>query len=231
MKKTWKKLLKQIYEAPAAERKREFFRSQKPQPLHFGHILWVQCAYMPKWEWVLSLVILAGIFIIRRYMQDIVLGYVLAVMPCLAAANVMECFCSLTYGMGELEMSARFSVKNVILARMGIMGIENLLLTVVLAVFTKEILLRGIMCLFTPYLFTVYLCFKLIRATHGREGIYACAAVAAFNGGLAFYSSFHWRWIFGLSYHFVWMAVMVMLFLLILCEGKRVLESELAYIV
>ena len=131
----------------------------------------------------------------------------------------------------RLPMSARFSVKNVILARMGIMGIENLLLTVVLAVFTKEILLRGIMCLFTPYLFTVYLCFKLIRATHGREGIYACAAVAVFNGGVAFYSSFHWRWIFGLSYHFVWMAVMVMLFLLILCEGKRVLESKLAYIV
>ena len=55
------------------------------------------------------------------------------------------------WGMSELEMSARFSLKSVVLARMVIVGIANIVLEMILALLAGGNLLETVLYLLVPY--------------------------------------------------------------------------------
>lgn len=174
--------LKEYFAAPEPENKRKFIDSLPAEPVGFLAFLLSQAAYIPKWVWVLS----AGIFSLALtgagYMKKDILWSISACMPLLALALVTESGRSRTWGMAELELSSRFSLRSVLLARLGILGIADLLLFLLLLPLAymngdKPLFETGVYML-CPYLLTVFLGLLANRRVGGREGAWLCGAIA-----------------------------------------------------
>ncbi len=128
MNSNMKRLLKECFEAPEPKKKREFIASLPSPDVSIMDFLLSQAAYIPKWIWSLSALIFVVALVGAGYLKKDMLWCVSACMPLLALAPVTESGRSQRWNMAELEMSSRFSLKSVLLARLGILGLADLLL-------------------------------------------------------------------------------------------------------
>ncbi len=182
MNRDMKERLKEYFAAPEPQRKEQFLNSLPAEPVGLSDFLLIQAAYIPKWVWGLSVLIfvlaLAGAAVLKKDM----LWCVSACMPIFALALVAESGRSERWGMAELEMSARFSLKSVVLARLGILGLADLLLFFLLLPLARmnggSTLFETGVYMLCPYLLTVFLGLWASRIVHGRECAWVCGAIA-----------------------------------------------------
>ncbi len=173
---------------PDQQEKARFLRSlPQPQIGMFRFIL-VQASYVRKLSWALSgLILLLALFCAYNISED-TLWVVSAFVPLLGLLAVTESTRSMTYGMSEFEMSTRFSLKSVVLARMSILGLINFAVIAVLTplcrVGNEFSLLQTGMYLLVPYLLTVNFSLWIARRVNGKETIYGCMCVAAIVSGI-----------------------------------------------
>lgn len=196
MNKAFKKALKESFKAPAPVHKKAFLRRAPKPPMHTFEFVCTQAAYIRKWVWVLSAFVLAIAFMGAAWIDKDLLWYISSIMPLLALAVLTECGRAECYGMAELELSTRFSMKSVVLARLGVIGISTLLLlcavTPFAAVNSQLTLLKAGVYIICPYLLTVFLGFWIVRKIHGKESFYICIGIAvAVSGGNTLLSQIH----------------------------------------
>ncbi len=118
--------------------------------------------------------------------------------PFLGLLAVAEGTRSVRYGMGEFEMSARFSLKSIVLARMSVLGLLDVLLLCcaipLCCISSNNTFLQTGAYLFVPYLLTVNVSLWITRHFHSREAVYACMSaavlVSAANAGLHLIADF-----------------------------------------
>lgn len=180
--------LRIVLQAPNP-RRRDGFLADGPR-LYMGHGSFVlaQAAYIRKWVWVMSVVLLGALAdIAARWPQD-ALWVAAGMMPFLALTAAQEHLRSSMYNMTELELSTRFSVKSILLARMGILGSFHLVLLLLLLPFLvlrgQTGLLHTGIYLLTPYLLTTFLSMVLARKVRGRESLYLCFGTAVLVSSL-----------------------------------------------
>lgn len=174
--------LKEYFAAPEPRAKRRFMCSLPAGPVGLSDLLLFQAAFIPKWIWGLSAVIFALALVGAECLKKDMLWCISACMPLLALAPVTESGRSQRWNMAELEMSTRFSLKSVLLARLGILGLADLLLFFLLLPLARvngggSLLETGVYML-CPYLLTVLLGLWVSRIVHGRECAYLCGAIA-----------------------------------------------------
>lgn len=184
MNRQLKKELKKAFEAPKPDRqqKARFLNRLPRSRISMLQFVLVQAAYLRKRTLFLSVLLLfpalAGSFDIDL---DI-LWAIAALVPFLGMLAVAESTRSAMYGMAEFEMSARFSLKSVVLARMSILGLLDVVLlccAIPLCCINSDItILQTGAYLFVPYLLTVNISLWITRRFHGRGVIYACMSVA-----------------------------------------------------
>lgn len=182
MNRKMKEALKEAFEAPAPARKQEFLRGVPLQRVSIFSFMMSQAGYIRKRVLGLSLFLFILSLTGACFLELDMLWIISAFMPFLALSAVVENTRSMAYGMDELEMSSRFSLRNVVLARMGIMGAIHLILLCLLmplayvhSIFT--VLQVGVYMLI-PYLMTDVVSLWLIRNIRGKEGLYSCVGVA-----------------------------------------------------
>lgn len=180
----WKKELQKAFEAPESPRKRDFLRRLEQPRMGVLLFLLTQVGYIPKWNWCLSgavfLVALVGAVVLSVDM----LWVISALTPMLALSLVTESGRSECYGMAELELATRFSLRSVTLARLCILGVENLLLLVGLVFFgvcnAVHVPLHAGVYILTPFLLTTFTGLHLVRRVQGQEAVYFCVGAAIF---------------------------------------------------
>lgn len=182
MNRDMKERLKEYFAAPEPERKGHFLNSLPAEPVGLSDFLLFQAAYIPKWVWGLSVLVFAPALVGAGFLKKDMLWCISACMPILALALVAESGRSERWGMAELEMSTRFSRKSILLARLGILGLADLLLFFLLLLLAyvngdSSLLETGIYML-CPYLLTVFLGLWISRRVHGQECAWVCGAVA-----------------------------------------------------
>lgn len=226
--------LGQIFEAPPPEGKDRFLQSQRPPKLSMGRLLAVQASYLPKWVWLMFgggfLAALGVGRCLQINLQINLLWFAGALVPFLVMASVMEGFRSMAYGMEELEMAARFSYSSILLARMGILGLGNLMWMLGVALMMDGGLLENVLYLMVPYLLTDFGCLAAVRRFRGREGLYACAGIAAVVCCLELLLSSNCSWIWEPRYLGWWLAAVAALFLGNLWEGVRTIGETEEYV-
>ena len=177
---------------PNQQEKTRFLRSLPQPQISTFRFICVQASYVRKLSWILSglisgLILLLALFCAYHISQDTV-WVVSAFVPTLGLLAVTESNRSMTYGMSELEMSTRFSLKSVVLARMSIFGVINLAMIAVLAPLCRIgndfSLLQTGMYLLVPYLLTVNFSLWIARRTNDKEMIYGCMCVATIVSGI-----------------------------------------------
>lgn len=170
---------------PDGARKRAFLRSLPPAPVSHLRFLLGQAAYVRPVTWIASLVVLILALAAGRLAPGDAVWVTAALTPFAALAAVTEGARSALYGMEELELASRFSLRSVVLARMGAVGLAHLALVCVLAALGGGSFFRAGTYLLTPYLLTDLLGLAAVRRVRGREGLYLCGGAAVLTAGLA----------------------------------------------
>ena len=200
---------------PDQQEKARFLRTLPQPQIGMFRFIFVQASYVRQVSWVLSgLILLLALFCTCNIRED-TLWVISAFVPILGLLAVMEGNRSMTYGMSEFEMSTRFSLKSVVLARMSILGLINFaviaILTPLCRIGNDFSLLRTGMYLMVPYLLTVNFSLWITRQVNSRETIYGCICVAVIVSGINTGLRFATDLIYQESYTSWWLVLSVFL--------------------
>ncbi len=184
MKKSQIYALKQAFNPPPPQRKREFIASLPPQSVPISQFLWGQIGYIRKWVWLVVVAVMTAAVLFSRLLPNEAIAILSAVTPLLAVCYVAESSRSRQYGMCELEMCARFSLKSVVLSRFVLLGAANA------AVFSMIIpismgavpIVRTAVYLVCPYLLTSFFGLLILRKVSSKEAMYFIFGLAAVVG-------------------------------------------------
>lgn len=183
-KKEWREELRKAFAAPKPLYKEEFLRKILPQELHFSAFLIIQLHYIRKRFWIVSAFTFAVAVFSSFVLSVDTLWAVSAFAPLLALIMVAETGRSEQYEMAELEMATCFSLKTVLLARLGILGLGSLLLFILLLPpalsHNRMRPLQAGLYIITPFLLTTFLCLYIVRRHREKETIYLCTGISVF---------------------------------------------------
>ena len=170
-RKDLKKALAAAWAAPEPAGKRAFLRAMPPAPVSHMRFLLGQAGYISPVTWAASFAVLLLALTAGRFLPADAVWVTSALTPFAALAAV--------------ELSSRFGLKSLALARMGLVGLVHLGMLAVLAPLGPAGLLRTGAYLLTPYLLTDLLGLAAVRRIRGREALYVCAGAAVLVAGLA----------------------------------------------
>lgn len=178
----WKYELQRAFSPPPPTGKRAFLRQTMHLQMSFPTFLYSQLHYIKKWVWLAAASIFAVGILGAAVLSLNMLWVISACSPVLAMTLLSERSRSERYQMEELELSTRFSLRSIILARFAILGLTNLLLLLLLlpvALLNNTFSLPSVgVYITTPFLLTVYLGLAITRTHRGQDGLYACWAVS-----------------------------------------------------
>ena len=212
-----KKNILRVLQAPMPDQqaKADFIKTlPKPQISTWQFIL-RQAAFLRKRTLFLSLLLLIPAFAGCHYLNPNTVWIISSLIPFLALLAVTESTRSAIYGMSEFEMSTRFSIKNVILARLSMWGIIDFIILcciIPLCYLNGQIsLFQTGIYLFVPYLLTANMSLWITRRIRSREYIIYCMAssilISGANVGLRFKVGF----VYHISFIHWWMLLAIFL--------------------
>lgn len=188
MNRKLRKELKNLYPAPPPLEREHFLRSIPDPELSFGRFLWRQAGYIQKGNWLLATGLLALAALSSMHTNGTAFRALAACTPFLALMTAAEGNRSVHFRMEELELSCRFSLKVVVAARLGILGLGNLFLLggIVPVILSGEgrSFWGSAFSLLLPYLLTAFLNLWIVRTYRGSGGNYLCTGIAALVSGL-----------------------------------------------
>ena len=232
----------EAFSAPTPQRKREFLEHLQKEnvyeeniqrhraqavntvktPIGIGSFILSQIAYIRKWVYLVSLLILGLAVKVADYAGTDSVWAVAAMMPFIALSMAAESARSETYGMAELEMASRFSIRSIMLARFGTIGLMHMvLLCILIPVISHSALLSFIQIgiyLLVPYLTASVLELAAVRRFRGKEAISVCMAISIMVSLLNTVVKELLTYFFGSKQFVIWFVLAVYL------TGRTVLE-------
>ena len=183
MKQSLKKQLRHVFEAPPPLHKKEFLCKLELPQMSTAEFIFSQIGYIRKWVWGVSALVFAISLALSVMLSVDMLWAISAFTPLLALTFLSESGRSENYDMAELEMATRFSLRSVLFARSGILGMENLvLLCLLIPVGLRNNAFSPIQAgvyIIAPFLLTTFMGLWIVRRFRGREAIYCCTGMAA----------------------------------------------------
>lgn len=221
----WKKELQAAFSAPEPKEKDQFIRKLHFPKLSYSDFLFSQLFYIRKRVWAAAALFTflgMGVSFLSpeglQYTDTLNNCWIIAaLLPFIMLFSVTEILRSGNFGMAELEAGCRFSLQQVVTARILLLGGMNGALLLTLLLLFKRISVFGFgrmtVYFLLPYLLAGAVCLLLLNRIRGTEGIYACAGAAC--GVCLFYSSIHLlaESIYITRYFYLW------LLLEMLCTG------------
>lgn len=176
-----KKALNAAFTPPPPQRK-EAFLNRFPSPrISCLAFVWMQLRYLRGTVAALSLLCLGAGLLGSLFFRPEQLWVLSASSPVLAL-TVLTALCrSRVWGMEELEQATRFSLKSVLLARMGSLALLHSSLLSLELLFLNRAgvgLLKAGLYLLLPYCTTISVALPLTRKFHGAQMSGCCLGVA-----------------------------------------------------
>lgn len=217
MNRQLKKSIQKVFEPrkPNQQEKERFLRTLPQPKISMLQFALIQAAYLRKWVLLLSILLLFPALIGNYCIELNTLWVVSAFVPFLGFLAVAESTRSTMYGMNELEMSARFSLKSVVLARMSVLGLVDGFIfccfVPLCCISNHTSFLQTGICLFVPYLLTVNISLWITHHFRSKEVIYACMCVAVLVSIVSVWLHFMTDFIYQLSYIKWWLILFYIL--------------------
>ncbi len=209
MKRKQKEALAEYFAAPKPVKKSAFVRQFGLPRMDLWHVIVMQAKYVSKWVWICSILLFGAAFGVAQAAEQSYVSVVLGFVPFLVMFSVTESTRSYRYGMEELEMSARFSLKSIIMSRMVALGLGNLaVLLGVTLVLNSQMQLNPVY-LMTPYFVTASGGLYIVRNVRGKESSMLCFALAAFVGTVMLLLPWELRSIYLSQNMWIWTSVCV----------------------
>ena len=193
------------------------------------NLILTQASYIRGWVWAVSALVFLAVLVGAVVLLWDMAWVVAALTPFLALAAVAEDVRSENYGMAEIEMATRFSLKSVVLARFVVLGAENLLVLCLLLPLgiknnAMEPLQAGVYML-VPFLLTTYIGLCIVRRIREREGMYLCGGMAVCVSLGAYSARLHGMWLFRADVLGWWIMGIVLLVIGILKQYADIVKQ------
>jgi hypothetical protein len=225
MKKNFKKALQNAFEPPMPLRKNEFLKTIPQPKTSMISFMLTQAEYLPKHVWWSSTLIGCIALFGAYFLKNDVLGIVSTVIPFAAVSVITENIRSDIYMMSELEMAAQFSLKSVVLARMGILGVLHLILLLFLiplsSFYNVASVLQTGLYLLVPYLLTITIGLWVTRKVRVIESMYVCIGISACISGINFFVQTIFPIVYEEKYLLNWILILIILIILTIRELKK----------
>ena len=217
MNKKLKNDIQKAFEAPTPNQQEKMrFLGTLPKPkISMWQFILTQATFLRKSTLLISLTLIIPALLGTYYIDLNTIWVISSRIPFPALLAVTESTRSVVYGMIEFEMSTRFSLKSVVLARLSILGMLDFIIlccVTPLCCISSEIpLFQTAIYLFVPYLLTVNTNLWITRHFQGKESIYACMSIAVLISGLNVSLHFIAKFIYQFSYFNCWLLLAVIL--------------------
>lgn len=224
MERKLEEKLAEYYEAPKPTGKRAFVRQLGLQRMNLFHVIAMQARYISKWVWMISALFFTATCLVAQVAEWKYVSMVLAFVPFLVMLSVAESMRSYHYGMEELELSVRFSLKSIVLARMVMLGLGNLLVLAGVMLMLKGEYQVNVIYVMTPYFLTAGGGLCIVRRLRGNEGIFLCLGLAVLVCALQLYLPWSFAAIFKPEKVWVWVCACVIGIFVTIREAYRMIR-------
>lgn len=182
MKNDMKQLLNDAFYAPEPKEKQNFLKNIRPREVSMLEMLLQQFSYIRVTVWLYALLLIAIAVLGSVYHVERTTLVITMMMPFAAVASVLETRRSRKYGMSELEMATRFSLRSVVIARLLIVGLAAITVLCVVSpmiatTFGEDVNVTAIHIVI-PYFITMIIGLRLERSPLGRATEYGSIVVA-----------------------------------------------------
>lgn len=185
--KELKNLIRNSYDVKPSSNKRIFIKQYQKRELHMFDIVKQQVGSAVGISNMLF-----GLFVLFCFWQMILqmnaygvyeLIRLSGTIPVITITGILSFNRSERYGMDELEMSSRFSLRTVTMARLIVIGvIDAIIITCIIMLsgrLMKLELIQALLIITIPYLVTVWGCLVITRKMHSRNDIGVCVVYEA----------------------------------------------------
>ncbi len=231
-----KQSIQKVFDAPPPDREKKeiFLRTLPCHNISTAKFILSQIPFIKKSIWFLSVALLLPTPVAAYFVSENTVWIISSFIPLLALLLVTESTKSAMYGMNELEMASRFSLRSVFLARLSILGFLDLIIFVAVAIICYIIenisLVQTVIYLFAPYLLTANIGLYLNRRFRNKEALYLCIATAVmismFNSALHYMADF----VFEKSNLFWWVTITLFLIFSLIRELYNTLKKSEEFI-
>lgn len=217
MNKQLKQRIQKAFEAPTPNHqdKAKFIKTLPRPKISMLKFILIQATYIRKTTLLLSVLLLLPALSGVYHVNPNTLWMVSAFIPLLGLLAVLESTRSMMYGMEEFEISTRFSLKSVVLARMSVLGLLDFFVFCCLiplcCISSKTSFLQTGLYLFVPYLLTANLCLWLTRRFPNKETIYVCMCVTLLISSANILLHFLMNYVYHTSYIGFWILLFILL--------------------
>lgn len=231
MERRRKEELNVYFEAPKPMEKRRFLRQFGAKKIQMLPLIVMQIKYISKWVWVISGIFCGITYAVLEVVELKYLSMILALIPFLVMLSVTDSMRSYQYGMEELEASARFSLKSIVMARLLIFGFENLLVLLIMTELLNTHIEFHAVYIFVPYFVTAGGSLYIVRNIRGNESIFFCCALAVFVCGLQILLPWQYKECYLPQYIPIWAIVCIIGVFITIKESYRTIRmtEELAW--
>ena len=224
MERRLREELEGYFEAPKPERKRVFVRQFGMQKMNLLNVVAGQARYISKGVWIFSVCFFGMACAVAQIAEPRYVSMILAIIPFLVMCSVTETTRSYRYGMEELELSVRFSLKSVVLARMVVLGLGNLAVLAGAMLLLRSHMHISIACVMAPYFLTAGGSLYIVRNLRGTEGVLPCLLLASLVCVLELYLPWQLGGIFSPEYAWAWGCACMVGIIITVREGYQTIR-------
>lgn len=196
-----KREIGEAFTPPKPKFRGSFLKNLSYPKLTYPEFILSQICYIRKRIWLISsfvLLIAIGIVCIIPERNMTIVWGMSAIMPFLALMTASEISRSDMFGMCEIETSCRFSLRQVVGARMMILFICNFVLIACIAVisgiFSPFSIAKSALYMVAPYITVNGISLAVFNNIKGEDGMYFSAAISlivSLMGIIAFWKNFY----------------------------------------
>lgn len=224
MERNLKEELTSYYEAPKPQRKQAFIRQFGVKKINLFPLAVMQIRYISKWVWIVSALFCGFTYASIQVMETRYVSMIFALIPFLVMVSITESMRSYRYGMEELESSARFSLKSIVMVRMLILGIANLIVLIAIMKILSGKLEFHILHIFASYFMTASGGFYIVRKIRGNESTFFCFTLAMVVSVLQILLPWQFTEIYLPIYTPLWFVVCAMGMIITIRESYRTIR-------
>lgn len=212
-------------------RAREAIHPSEEEALSFWRFLFSQFGFIRKKVWIAQLFIILACGLALFYLPEEAktIAIISAAAPLIVLTNVFELSRSYTHGMVEIELSTRYSLKQLMIARLSVLGMVDIFcLTILLVISGVQLSIETyaiILYAFVPFLITCFACLLVLNHIKRKECNYYCAAVG-FSISLAIgIGTVQYPQIYELAAIWVWLILFILSLAGLVFEINRMLKN------
>lgn len=167
-------------------RAHEVIQATEDEALSFWKFLFSQFGFIRKRVWISQFFIILACAMALHYLpeESKTIAIISAAAPLIVLTNVFELSRSYAHGMVEIELSTKYSFKQLMISRLFVLGMVDILCLTILLGFSDAQLSNQtyatILYAFVPFLITCFCCLLILNRIKRKECNYYCAAVGLF---------------------------------------------------